>query len=467
MQPALRARARGRRAAQEASPGAAVSGLRVQVFVLIFYQLFVDPAGPNTWPVSLFCSLAAGPLKPGMLSFFKVSGDFTKRLISVKANGKFSNVDAGASQHAWFAEAEDFRIVVNDLKRRFGVRYVYCWHGFAAYWGGVGPTSAEFSDLESQIVFPEPTAGVREVEPAMMWNPAVLAGIGVVQDAEGLYRRMHSYLAQSGVDGVKVRPRHSPRARAAPGLRAPACRDPHRSLRGPSSTGVCLQVDCQAGVGLVGSVTGGGTATARRFHKALEDSMGTHFPGNHAINCMCHSTENIYQMRDSAVIRASDDFYPREPASSSPHVAACAYNSLFLSVIGQPDWDMFQSAHPAARLHACARAVSGGAVYVSDKVGRHDFDILRQLVLRDGSVLRALRPGLPTADCIFSDPLRDGLTALKVRGCLCCALLCLAGSLVPRARSFGIDLAHAVCRGRTVACCACPLLALGPWRVQV
>jgi raffinose synthase len=176
-----------------------------------------------------------------------------------------------------------------------------------------------------------------------------------------------------------------------------------------------VQVDCQAGVGLVGSVTGGGTATARRFHKALEDSMAVHFPGNHAINCMCHSTENIYQMRDSAVIRASDDFYPREPASSAPHVAACAYNSLFLSVLCQPDWDMFQSAHPAARLHACARAVSGGAVYVSDKVGRHDFDILRQLVLKDGSVLRALRPGLPTQDCIFQDPLRDGLTALKVR----------------------------------------------------
>jgi raffinose synthase len=177
----------------------------MQVFVLIFYQFFVDPAGPNSWSVSVFRSLARGPLKSGMMSFFKVSGDFTKRLISVKANGKFSNVDAGDSQRAWFAEAEDFRVVVNDFKRRFGVRYVYCWHGFAAYWGGVVPTSADFSDLESKIVFPEPTAGVREVEPAMLWNPAVIAGIGVVNDAEGLYRRMHTYLAQSGVDGVKAR----------------------------------------------------------------------------------------------------------------------------------------------------------------------------------------------------------------------------------------------------------------------
>ena len=175
-----------------------------------------------------------------------------------------------------------------------------------------------------------------------------------------------------------------------------------------------MQVDCQAGVGLVGSVTGGGTKMARRYHSSLEGSIERHFPGNHAINCMCHSTENIYQMRDTAVVRASDDFYPREAASSTPHIAACAYNSLFLGALCQPDWDMFQSQHSAARLHAVARAVSGGAVYVSDKVGKHDFDVLKQLVLRDGSVLRALRPGLPTADCIFCDPLRDRGTALKV-----------------------------------------------------
>lgn len=32
-----------------------------------------------------------------------------------------------------------------------------------------------------------------------------------------------------------------------------------------------------------------------RFHAALEQSVERHFPGNHCINCMCHSTENIYR----------------------------------------------------------------------------------------------------------------------------------------------------------------------------
>ena len=87
--------------------------------------------------------------------------------------------------------------------------------------------------------------------------PPFYAGVGVLQDPGGLYNRMHSYLRASGIDGVKV--------------------------------------DCQAGVGLVGSALGGGAALSRRFHAALEKSVLHHFADNHCINCMCHSTENLYR----------------------------------------------------------------------------------------------------------------------------------------------------------------------------
>lgn len=76
---------------------------------------------------------------------------------------------------------------------------------------------------------------------------------------------------------------------------------------------------------------------------------------------------------------------------------------------------MFHSKHPAAEAHAAARAVSGAAVYVSDYPGQHDFDLLKRLVLPGGGVLRASLPGRPTADCIFTDVLRDGKSVLKVR----------------------------------------------------
>ena len=81
----------------------------------------------------------------------------------------------------------------------------------------------------------------------------------------------------------------------------------------------------------------------------------------------------------------------------------------------QPDWDMFQSKHPAATAHAAARAVSGAAVYVSDYPGQHDFDLLKSLVLPGGGVLRAALPGRPTADCLFTDVLRDNKSVLKVK----------------------------------------------------
>ena len=86
---------------------------------------------------------------------------------------------------------------------------------------------------------------------------AVIVGVGIAEDPDSLYQSMHAYLAGSGVDGVKV--------------------------------------DCQAGVGLVGSCLGGGPAASRKFQAALEGSIATHFPGNHAINCMCHSSENFYR----------------------------------------------------------------------------------------------------------------------------------------------------------------------------
>ena len=60
-----------------------------------------------------------------------------------------------------------------------------------------------------------------------------------------------------------------------------------------------VKVDCQAGVGLMGSAGGGGPALAARYQSALENSVAAHFPDNSCINCMCHSTENLYRYATS------------------------------------------------------------------------------------------------------------------------------------------------------------------------
>lgn len=49
----------------------------------------------------------------------------------------------------------------------------------------------------------------------------------------------------------------------------------------------------------------------------------------------------FYSAKQTAIVRASDDFYPRDPASHTIHISSVAYNSIFLGEFMQPDWDMF------------------------------------------------------------------------------------------------------------------------------
>jgi raffinose synthase len=70
---------------------------------------------------------------------------------------------------------------------------------------------------------------------------------------------------------------------------------------------------------------------------------------------------------------------------------------------------MFQSSHAMGGFHAAARAISGSSVYVSDKPDGHDFEVLRKLVCRDGSILRCTDVGRPSPDCLFHDPTREAV----------------------------------------------------------
>ena len=163
---------------------------------------------------------------------------------------------------------------------------------------------------------------------------------------------------------------------------------------------------------------GGGTHIARLYTEAMEASVTEHFSSENGatdcINCMCHSTENLYRYKVTSVARASEDFFPQRRDTHTVHLVNVAYNSLFLGEICLPDWDMFHSQHESAQLHAAARAVGGCPVYVSDAPGHHDARLLRKLVLPDGSVLRAKLPGRPSRDCLFANVGEDGTSALKI-----------------------------------------------------
>ncbi|KAL5537478.1 hypothetical protein UlMin_045066 [Ulmus minor] len=297
---------------------------------------------------------------------------FASRLTGIKENEKFQKNGRSNEQ------VPGLKHVVDEAKQHHDVKFVYVWHALAGYWGGVKPAAAGMEHYDTSLAYPVSSPGVMGNQPDIVMDSLAVHGLGLVHPRKvfNFYNELHAYLASCGVDGVKV--------------------------------------DVQNIIETLGAGHGGRVSLTRSYNQALEASIARNFADNGCIACMCHNTDGLYSAKQTAVVRASDDFYPRDPASHTIHISSVAYNTLFLGEFMQPDWDMFHSLHPAADYHGAARAIGGCAIYVSDKPGNHNFDLLRKLVLPDGSVLRAQLPGRPTRDCLFVDPARDGNSLLKI-----------------------------------------------------
>lgn len=359
-----------------------IAALRVKVIRLAasilgsIYSSLVEAGRDDSTAVSLWRFFSRRPpLRGSLVEFYDQSTDFTRKIVwpPKPHQDKFGGIEG----------MKDF--VQRVVKQEHGVRSVTCWHAAGGYWGGVDNQADEDDpqSLRIDVVKGEATPHLRWVEPPIAWDPPSLKGTSTPVSStqiSAMYDQLYSILETCGVDAIKA--------------------------------------DTQSGVAPLGSRYGGGSNAVAMFVAAMESAGERHMrrrdDGIALTNCMCHSTENLYRYAETSVIRASDDFYPREPDSWRFHVTACAYNSVMLGAVALPDYDMFQSKHTAAWLHAAARAVSGGPVTLSDKPGSHDEDVLRALALSDGSTLVAKAPARVAGDCIFDDPSRDGKTALKL-----------------------------------------------------
>nr|CAD1839323.1 unnamed protein product [Ananas comosus var. bracteatus] len=279
------------------------------------------------------------------------------RLVSVRENSKFRYISLGPD--------EEFR-------------YVYVWHALMGYWGGVHWEAPETKKYNSKLVYPIQSPGNLAHLRDLTMDCMEKYGVGMINPDTvfEFYNDYHSYLVSQNVDGVKV--------------------------------------DVQNVLETLGSGYGGRVSLTSQFHDALEKSISKNFQDNSIICCMGHNTDSVYSLKVSAITRVSDDYMPRNQASQTLHIAAVAFNSIFLGEVVVPDWDMFYSQHYAAEFHAAARALGGCGIYISDKPNHHDFELLKKLVLPDGSILRAKYPGRPTRDCLFTDPVMDGKSLLKI-----------------------------------------------------
>mmetsp|Transcript_13249 Transcript_13249/g.37288 ORF Transcript_13249/g.37288 Transcript_13249/m.37288 type:complete len:1115 (+) Transcript_13249:192-3536(+) len=365
------------------------------------YQKYVENAPVKSLPKRMWTFLARhSPLNYGLWKFFDSETDFGRQLNDFSPNWKFLEETTPSepepeperkpsTQSNGKSTTMALKELVSSLKHNWKVNRVYCWHSIHGYWRGVSNELGESIGIDVAQVKTRPSDHLLRIEPEMAFDPPSLFGVGLIGKKDGdlqkFYKHLHEPLVEAGVDGVKV--------------------------------------DVQSGItaaGMCGDGFPNCPPLAKVYTQAMEESVTQRFPSTSSsgavecINCMCHSTENLYRYKNTAVARASDDFYPARPESHSVHLVNVAYNSLFLGEICLPDWDMFHSKHESAELHAAARAIGGCSVYVSDAPGKHNVPLLKKLVLPDGSVLRAQQPGRPTRDCIFTDVGRDGTSALKI-----------------------------------------------------
>lgn len=320
---------------------------------------FVDTFGWCTWD-AFYQGVSHESVMAGLQSFADV-GCQPRYLI---VDDGWQDIDDQGRLHSFAANAKfpgGLRRTIQRAKADYGLAHFLVWHAVNGYWNGCGVTG--YATREVNEMYQPESFGTKRQTTTLQ-----------PQDVYRFYNDFHAALRQEGVDGVKI--------------------DNQASIES------LAQAD-QNRVGLM-----------RSFHTALEGTANTHFRGD-LINCMSCSNDMLYSALNSTVTRTSDDFFPAQPETHGRHLHTNAYIGLWFGEFVLPDWDMFQSGHAMGALHAMARAVSGGPVYVSDKPAEHDAELLTKLVLPDGRILRAALPGRPTRDCLFTDPLTESVL-LKV-----------------------------------------------------
>ena len=244
---------------------------------------------------------------------------------------------------------EGLKACIRKIKEEYGIEKVGVWHAFNGYWDGVEPTSALAKTYADSLMTTKTGMLVPSDDP----DKAFL-----------FWDAWHGYLADCGVDFVKVDNQSST----------------HNYLAGTIST----------------------TAGARHAHEAIERSINKNF-GGVVIDCMGMDMENVLGRPTSALSRNSDDFFPDRENGFAKHIQQNLYCAMWHSQIHHCDYDMWWSGKSAPVQSGVLRAVSGGSVYVSDKVGETELANLLPVCGTNGDLCRLDNAAMPTLDCIYVD----------------------------------------------------------------
>lgn len=242
-----------------------------------------------------------------------------------------------------------------DEMNKYGIK-AGIWHPTTGYWSGLDPNGDAYAETKDYLIETEGGLNIPD------WK---------TPKAYMFYKTFHDFLRKCGAEFIKIDNQSMTRRY-------------YKNL---------------APVGKV----------ARSFHDAIEASVGEHFD-NAMINCMGMASEDMWSRTVSPISRCSGDFQPEDAEWFVSHILMCSYNSLVQGQFYWCDWDMWWTDDGQALKNSILRAVSGGPIYVSDKIGRSRRELLEPLALSDGKILRCDRCAVPTNDCATTDP--------RINGCI-------------------------------------------------
>lgn len=251
-----------------------------------------------------------------------------------------------------------FLPMINHIKAQLPMEHFGVWHALGGYWGGIHPDSPLADGCQNHLY---------------RTNSGKLLPHWAPEKGFGFWHRWYSVLNAQGIDFVKV--------------------------DGQSALKNYYKNDLDIG-------------HAARTHTGLEAAVQLHMNGQ-MINCMGMAVENLLNRPVSAISRSSDDFVPQTDDGFFEHLLQNAYTALYHDQLYHCDWDMFWTGSSDPFRHGLLRALSGGPVYFSDKIGESCPENIRPLVYSDGRILMAGRSALPTVDCLMADPTISGFVKLS------------------------------------------------------
>jgi hypothetical protein len=253
---------------------------------------------------------------------------------------------------------KEFKDMILSIKQNSPILWTGVWHAFGGYWGGIAPNSQLAAEMKEHLY--ETKSG--------KLIPHYIPEKGI-----GFWNKWYTYLSDQGIDFVKV--------------------DGQSALKNYYKNNEEI------------------AKVAAGAHKSLEEAVNSLMNGN-IINCMGMAMENVFSRPSTCISRNSDDFVPNEEKGFREHMLQNAYNALYHDNVYACDWDMYWTNHPDAKKHALVRAISGGPIYISDRIGESVYEEIMPLVYHDGRILRMDRCAKPSMDCIFDSPLNN--TACKL-----------------------------------------------------